>query len=114
MVFFKKAAQLNEAKVPAWSIWMQCFGLQLFVLRVNMVIYLILWYIVLIFYILILEFFILRKKMPNAERPYKAFLYPYLPALYYSCFNLCGFALYKNSTSGWGVLIMLLGILFII
>jgi APA family basic amino acid/polyamine antiporter len=27
--FFKKAAQLNKASVPAWSIWAQCFGLRL-------------------------------------------------------------------------------------
>jgi APA family basic amino acid/polyamine antiporter len=23
-VFFKKAAELNKASVPAWSIWAQC------------------------------------------------------------------------------------------
>ena len=39
--------------------------------------------IVLIFYILtIYGIFILRKKMPDAERPYKAFGYPFLPGLY--------------------------------
>jgi APA family basic amino acid/polyamine antiporter len=26
---FKKAAQLNKASVPAWSIWAQCFWLRL-------------------------------------------------------------------------------------
>ena len=59
--------------------------------------------IVLIFYILtIYGIFILRKKRPDAERPYKAFGYPILPALYiiiasaliigllYSKFSTCG------------------------
>jgi APA family basic amino acid/polyamine antiporter len=38
---------------------------------------------VILFYILtLIGLFILRKKMPNADRPYKAFGYPVLPALY--------------------------------
>lgn len=113
-LFFKKAAQLNKAKVPAWSIWMQCFWASALCLTgkygdlLDFVVI-----IVLIFYILtILGIFILRKKMPDAERPYKAFLYPYLPAFYIIVASaICVALLYtKTSTSGWGVLIMLLGI----
>jgi APA family basic amino acid/polyamine antiporter len=113
-LFFKKAAQLNEAKVPAWSIWMQCFWASALCLTgkygdlLDFVVI-----IVLIFYILtILGIFILRKKMPDAERPYKAFLYPYLPAFYIIVASAICIALLftKTSTSGWGVLIMLLGI----
>lgn len=113
-LFFKKAAQLNEAKVPAWSIWMQCFWASALCLTgkygdlLDFVVI-----IVLIFYILtILGIFILRKKMPNVERPYKAFLYPYLPAFYIIVASAICLALLftKTSTSGWGVLIMLLGI----
>ena len=38
---------------------------------------------VLLFYILtVVGIFILRKKQPNAERPYKAFGYPVVPAIY--------------------------------
>jgi APA family basic amino acid/polyamine antiporter len=38
---------------------------------------------VLLFYILtVIGIFILRKKQPNTERPYKAFGYPIVPALY--------------------------------
>jgi APA family basic amino acid/polyamine antiporter len=38
---------------------------------------------VILFYILtLIGLFILRKKMPDAPRPYKAFGYPVLPALY--------------------------------
>jgi APA family basic amino acid/polyamine antiporter len=38
---------------------------------------------VVLFYILtIFGLFVLRKKLPNLERPYRAFGYPVLPALY--------------------------------
>jgi APA family basic amino acid/polyamine antiporter len=69
--------------------------------------------IVLIFYILtIYGIFILRRKAPDAERPYKAFGYPLLPALYIVLASaVCIALLYsKTSTCGWGVLIMLLGV----
>ena len=40
-------------------------------------------FVVVIFYVLtILGIFILRKKKPDMPRPYKAFGYPFLPALY--------------------------------
>ncbi|OCB78054.1 APC family permease [Flavobacterium crassostreae] len=113
-LFFKKAAQLNTARVPAWSIWAQCIWACVLCLTgkygdlLDFVVI-----IVLIFYVLtILGIFILRKKMPNAERPYKAFLYPFFPGLYIVIGTaLCLALLYtKTSTSGWGVLIMLLGI----
>ena len=69
--------------------------------------------IVLIFYILtIYGIFILRKKMPNADRPYKAFGYPFLPMLYIVIASAICISLLitKFSTCGWGVLIMLTGI----
>ena len=113
-VFFKKAAELNEAKVPAWSIWAQCLWASALCLTgkygdlLDFVVI-----IVLIFYILtILGIFILRRKMPDAERTYKAFGYPFLPALYIVIATaICVALLYtKTSTSGWGVLIMLIGV----
>jgi APA family basic amino acid/polyamine antiporter len=40
-------------------------------------------FVVVIFYVLtIFGIFILRKNRPDAERPYKAFGYPVLPAIY--------------------------------
>ncbi|MFV8323215.1 APC family permease [Flavobacterium sp. LS2R12] len=113
-LFFKKAAQLNKASVPAWSIWAQCLWASALCLTgkygdlLDFVVI-----IVLIFYILtIYGIFILRKKMPNAERPYKAFGYPVLPALYILItVAICMALLYtKPTTCGWGVLIMLIGI----
>lgn len=113
-LFFKKAAQLNEKSVPGWALWAQCFWASALCLTgkygdlLDFVII-----IVLIFYILtIYGIFILRKKMPDAERPYKAFGYPFLPGLYIVIASaICVSLLFtKFSTCGWGVLIMLTGI----
>lgn len=113
-LFFKKAAHLNAASVPEWALWAQCIWASALCLTgkygdlLDFVII-----IVLIFYILtIYGIFILRKKMPDAERPYKAFGYPFLPACYIVIASAVSIALLitKTSTCGWGVLIMLLGI----
>ncbi|MHC0442912.1 APC family permease [Flavobacterium sp. 3-210] len=113
-LFFKKAAVLNESSVPAWALWAQCIWASALCLTgkygdlLDFVII-----IVLIFYILtIYGIFILRKKMPDAERPYKAFGYPFLPMLYIIvAAAICISLLFtKFSTCGWGVLIMLAGI----
>jgi APA family basic amino acid/polyamine antiporter len=56
----------------------------------------------------------LRKKEPNTERPYKAFGYPIIPALYIIitlgiCIDLL---IYDFRNAGMGLLIVLLGIPF--
>lgn len=113
-LFFSKAATLNKASVPAWALWVQCLWASVLCLTGkygDLLDYVMI--IVLIFYILtIYGIFMLRKKMPDAERPYKAFGYPLLPALYIvAATAVCLALLYsKTGTCGWGVLIMLLGI----
>jgi APA family basic amino acid/polyamine antiporter len=113
-LFFKKAAYLNDASVPAWALWAQCLWASALCLTgkygdlLDFVII-----IVLIFYILtIYGIFILRKTRPDAERPYKAFGYPFLPLVYIVIASAVSIALLftKTSTCGWGVLIMLIGI----
>lgn len=113
-LFFKKAATLNVSSVPAWALWAQCIWASILCLTgkygdlLDFVII-----IVLIFYILtIYGIFILRKSMPNIERPYKAFGYPFLPMFYIVVASTISIALLftKTSTCGWGVLIMLIGI----
>jgi len=83
-LFFKPAGKLNDFAVPQWALWVQCliacawsvsgkYGQLLDMIS----------FVVVIFYVMtILGIFILRKKQPNAERPYKSFGYPVLPALY--------------------------------
>jgi APA family basic amino acid/polyamine antiporter len=113
-LFFKKAGHLNHAGVPAWALWAQCIWASALCLTgkygdlLDFVVI-----IVLIFYILtIYGIFRLRKTMPDAERPYKAFGYPALPMLYLLLASALSVALlvYKPDTCGWGVLIMLIGI----
>ncbi len=68
---------------------------------------------VLIFYVLtIAGLFVLRRKRPDAERPYKAFGYPFVPALYVLCalFIMVVLALYKTQMTWPGLLIVLSGI----
>jgi APA family basic amino acid/polyamine antiporter len=68
---------------------------------------------VLIFYVLtVIGIFILRKKRPDAERPYKALGYPILPGLYVLCASAIAIDLliYKTKYSGSGLIIVLLGI----
>ncbi|KFF06485.1 APC family permease [Flavobacterium reichenbachii] len=113
-LFFKKATALNKFSVPAWALWAQCIWASALCLtgKYNALLDFVI-IIVLIFYILtIYGIFILRKKMPDADRPYKAFGYPFLPMLYIIIASaICISLLFtKFSTCGWGVLIMLAGI----
>jgi APA family basic amino acid/polyamine antiporter len=113
-LFFKKAALLNKASVPSWALWFQCIWASALCLTGEygaLLDYVMI--IVIIFYILtIYGIFILRRKMPDAERPYKAFGYPVLPLFYIIiataiCVSLL---ITKTSTCGWGIVIMLAGI----
>ena len=70
-------------------------------------------FVVVIFYILtIVGIYILRVKRPDAERPYKAFGYPVLPAIY----MIMGLAfcvlliIYKPNFTWPGLIIVLIGI----
>ncbi len=68
---------------------------------------------VLIFYILtIAGIFLLRKKRPDAERPYKAWGYPVVPALYILAASAISIDLLilKPMYSWPGMIIVLLGI----
>lgn len=83
-LFFKKTGELNKNAVPEYALWIQCFVASLLCLSgkygdlLTMVSF-----VVVIFYVLtIIGIFILRKKLPNAPRPYKAFGYPILPLIY--------------------------------
>jgi APA family basic amino acid/polyamine antiporter len=68
---------------------------------------------VLVFYILtIVCLFILRYQRPNAERPYRAFGYPVLPAIYILMALFIDIVLlrYKPQFTWPGLIIVLLGI----
>ena len=67
----------------------------------------------LIFYALtIAGIFVLRAKRPQAERPYRAFGYPFLPLLYIVAALAIMFVLllYQTQTTWPGLAIVLLGV----
>jgi len=113
-LFFKNAGKLNKNAVPEWALWAQCIVAGLLCLSgrygdlLDMVSF-----IVVIFYILtIIGIFILRKKRPEMERPYKAFGYPVLPAIYIlmgTCFCVL-LIIYKPNFTWPGLIITLIGI----
>jgi len=117
-LFFKKAGKLNKNAVPAWALWAQAVVASLLCLSgsYNQLLTMIS-FVVVIFYVLtIYGIFILRKKRPDMERPYKAFGYPVLPFIYIILgITFCTFLVInevQNQTfySIWGLGIVLLGI----
>lgn len=113
-LFFKKTGTLNKADVPQFGLWIQCIMASALCLSgkygdlLDMVSF-----VVVIFYILtIIGIFILRKKCPELDRPYKAFGYPVLPVIYIImglsfCILL---AIYKPQYTWPGLIIVLIGI----
>jgi APA family basic amino acid/polyamine antiporter len=124
-VFFRPAAVLNQARVPSKGLLMQgIWAVVLLSIRTydpatgkygnlysNLLDYII--SAALIFYILtIAGVFRLRITRPNADRPYKAFGYPLVPALYLICATVILFVLfvYRTATTIPGVIIVLIGV----
>jgi len=67
----------------------------------------------LLFYVLtIIGIFVLRVKRPEAERPYRAFGYPFIPSLYVlaAVTIMLVLLLYQTQTAGKGLEIVLLGV----
>ena len=83
-LFFKRAGELNKSAVPQAALWVQCVLACIWCMSgkygdlLDMVSF-----VVVLFYMLtIAGIFILRKKRPDTERPYRAFGYPVLPIIY--------------------------------
>ncbi len=113
-VFFKRAGTLNNNNVPQWALWAQFLVASILCLSgkygdlLDMISF-----VVVIFYVLtILGIFILRKKRPDLPRPYKAFGYPFLPALYILMgTSFCVLLIiYKPEFTWPGLIIAILGI----
>ncbi len=113
-LFFKKAGELNTFDVPAKALWFQCLWACLLCVSgrySDLLTYST--FASLLFYILTIGgLFILRKREPDAERPYKAFGYPIIPIVYILitaaiCFTLL---IYDTRNTGLGLFIVALGI----
>ena len=113
-LFFKKAKKINKHDVPSYALWIQCFWASVLCLSGkygDLLVYST--FASLLFYILtIVGIFILRKKEPDTERPYKAWGYPVVPILYIliTLFICVDLLIYDFSNAGMGLLIVLLGL----
>ena len=136
-LFFQATGKLNDRRVPGFGLALQCVWTCLLVLPrtrlrdaagapcsipltgreqygnlySNLLDYVV--FAVLIFYVLtIVGLFILRRKRPDAERPYRAFGYPVVPALYIVVASaiLLVLLFYKTQTTWPGLLIVLAGV----
>lgn len=113
-LFLPQAATLNKNAVPAWGLWAQCIWASLLCLSGKyglLLDYVV--FITLLFYILtILAVFRLRKTRPDAERPYKAFGFPFIPIVYILMAGTMalGLLFYKPATSLLGLVIVAIGI----
>ena len=125
-LFFRRAARLNRHHVPAWALAAQGVWASLLVLprTYNLATHTygnlysnLLDYVIsagLLFYILtIAAVFRLRQTWPDAERPYRAFGYPWLPALYIvgTTIILCVLLRYRASTTLPGFVLVAIGVL---
>ncbi len=124
-VFFAGAGRLNGARVPGVALVLQGVWAALLVLPrtydvnarkygnlySNLLDYVI--SAALIFYILtIAGIFRLRATRPDAERPYRAFGYPVIPALYIAgaAVVLTVLFIYRTATTWPGLIIVLIGV----
>jgi APA family basic amino acid/polyamine antiporter len=113
-VFFQKAGTLNKNNVPGFALIIQGIWASLLCLSGtygDLLDYCT--FSSLLFYMVtIIGLFVLRYKWPQVERPYKAFGYPVLPALYILiagaiCIDLL---IYKPETCGRGLVIVIVGL----
>lgn len=113
-LFFKQAGELNEKDVPGWALWVQCIIACVLCLsgKYGNLLDMISFVVVLFYVLTIIGIFILRKKQPDTPRPYKAFGYPLLPAIYiFMGLAFCGLLLkYKPEYTWPGFIIVALGI----
>jgi APA family basic amino acid/polyamine antiporter len=123
-LFFRATGKLNKRGVPAIALIFQGIWIvALILLRTrradgsygnlysDLLDYVV--FAVLIFYALtIAGIFVLRVKQPDAPRPYRAFGYPFVPALYIVAAVAILFVLllYKTQTAWPGLVIVLLGV----
>ncbi len=83
-LFFKNFGSLNDAGVPQNALWWQCFWACFLCLtgKYGDLLDYLMGVVILFYAFTIYGIFILRKKMPNAERPIKAPGYPIIPMIY--------------------------------
>jgi APA family basic amino acid/polyamine antiporter len=124
-LFFRKAGSLNRHGVPGWALTLQCVWSVVLVLprtydattgRYGNLYSNLLDYVIsaaLLFYILtVAGLFRLRQTRPDAPRPYRAWGYPWLPALYIAgaAAVLVVLFCYRTATTWPGLIIIASGV----
>jgi APA family basic amino acid/polyamine antiporter len=114
-LFFRKAGEVSaRSRTPVFSLMIQAVWASVLTLSgtysdlLNYVIF-----AALLFYVLtVAGLFVLRRKRPDLERPYKAFGYPFLPAVYIVLAALVMLdLLWVEPTFTWpGLIIVLTGV----
>lgn len=113
-VFFKQVGQLNRAGVPAAGLILQMIWACILTLSGSwgaLLDYVM--FAALLFYVLTVGgIFILRRKMPEAERPYKVWGYPWVPIGYMASVSLIlvDLLIFKPMYTWPGFIIVLLGV----
>jgi len=113
-LFFRKVGELNRKAVPGPGLWVQFIWASVLCLSGSysqLLDYVV--FAVLIFYVLtIAAIFVLRFKRPDAERPYKAFGYPFIPAVYVllAVTIMIILLIYKPTFTWPGLVIVIIGI----
>lgn len=113
-LFFKKAGTLNKNGVPEWALWAQCVVACILCLsgKYSDLLDMISFVVVIFYSLTIFGIFRLRITRPNLPRPYKAFGYPVLPALYIIMgISFCILLIIFKPQFTWpGLIIALIGI----
>lgn len=113
-LFFRKAGELNRFAVPQQALWVQGILASIWCLsgRYGDLLDMVSFVVVLFYMLTIVGIFILRKKRPDADRPYRAFGYPLLPIIYILMgITFCTLLIiYKPAFTWPGLIIALIGI----
>jgi APA family basic amino acid/polyamine antiporter len=113
-LFFRQAGRLNKNEVPGWALWAQCLVAAILCLsgKYGDLLDMISFVAVFFYALTVIGIFRLRRSQPGLERPYKAFGYPVLPAIYIVLALVFCVALIiqKPTYATWGAVIVLLGI----
>jgi APA family basic amino acid/polyamine antiporter len=113
-LFFSGTGKLNKNSVPGTALAVQCIWASLLCLSgtYSQLLDYVIFAVLLFFVLIVTGIFILRKKRPAAERPYKAWGYPVLPAIYViAAFAIAvDLLIYKPGYTFPGLMIVVLGI----
>ena len=113
-LFFKRVARINSKGVPGFAIAIQGIWAILLCLSgtYSDLLDYVIFAVLLFFALTIFTLYILRVKKPDVPRPYKAWGYPVIPALYIltTTFIMVILLIYKPNYTFPGLVIVLLGI----